>query len=66
MALTPGLYVFTCGECEGSGEMEVGNRDYGDHQLVPCDECNGTGQMEMDEDEADEAIDNGWDPVSTP
>src|SRR5687768_15318785 len=41
MALVPGEYAFECTECDGKGEVEVGNRDYGDHDWVRCPNCHG-------------------------
>lgn len=64
--LKPGLYVFTCSECDGSGEIEVGNKEYGDHDVIECDICHGSGELEYDEDEAAELIEEGWDPIRTP
>lgn len=67
MALKPGEYVFTCGECDGTGEIEVGNREYGDHDVVECEDCHGTGEVAYDEDEAEELIEeDGWQPLRTP
>jgi DnaJ-class molecular chaperone len=63
VAVAPGEYVFTCGECDGKGEIEVGDRDYGDHEWVRCPDCNGDGVLHVDEDQAAELIDCGaWPP----
>lgn len=66
MAVVPGEYVFTCGECDGEGEIEVGNRDYGDHEVVQCPDCYGAGEVTVDEEEAAEYIESGADPVRAP
>ena len=66
MALTPGLYTFTCGECDGTGEIEVGDAEYGDAHTIDCEDCHGTGQIEVDEDDAEALIEDGADPISGP
>ena len=66
MAVAPGGYVFTCGEYDGKGEIEVGDRDYGDHEWVKCPDCNEDGVLHVDEDEAAELIDCGAWPLRAP
>ncbi|WP_344341424.1 hypothetical protein, partial [Streptomyces rhizosphaericus] len=65
--LAPGEYVFTCGECDGKGEVEVGDRDYGDFDVIQCEDCHGDGEYGVDEEKADELInDLGFDPLRRP
>jgi hypothetical protein len=66
VAVVPGECVFTCGECDGKGEIEAGDRDYGDHEWVRCPDCNGDGVLHVDQDEAAELIDCGAWPLRAP
>ena len=66
MALAPGTYAFECTECEGEGQIEVGDYDYGDHDWVQCDHCHGAGELLVDEDEAAEMVDDGLEPLRGP
>ncbi|ASR56106.1 hypothetical protein [Cellulomonas sp. PSBB021] len=56
MELVPGEYVFDCHECDGDGQIEVGDRDYGDAEWVQCERCFGSGVLEVDEEEAAEIM----------
>jgi hypothetical protein len=66
MALVPGEYTFECLECHGEGNIEVGDHEYGDHEWVPCKDCGGEGIQRIDEEEAVERIDVGFQPLSRP
>lgn len=66
MAVVPGEYVFTCGECDGEGQIEVGDRDYGDLEWLSCPDCRGAGVVHVDEEEASELIDYGASPLRAP
>jgi hypothetical protein len=66
MALVPGEYTFKCLECHGEGSIEVGDHEYGDHEWVRCGECRGEGIQDLDEEEALERIDAGFQPLSRP
>lgn len=66
MPVVPGEYEFTCAECEGEGEYGVGDKEYGDFELVTCDRCYGDGKVIVDEDEAEELIELGATPDLAP
>jgi len=66
-ALPEGEYVFTCGECEGEGQVELitGPKE-DDTEWHQCDECSGAGVIRVDDEEAAELILCGWEPDSRP
>jgi hypothetical protein len=66
MALVPGEYTFECLECNGDGSIEVGDREYGDHEWLTCPDCSGEGIELLDEEEAAERIDSGYEPLRSP
>ena len=66
MALVPGEYTFECLECHGEGSIEVEDYESGDHEWVRCKDCGGEGIQRLDEEEAVERIDGGFQPLSRP
>lgn len=66
MRIVPGEYVFTCGECDGDGELQVISAN-GNLVGDTCFECDGDGVISVDEDEARELIEDGsWSPLRAP
>jgi RecJ-like exonuclease len=48
-----------CGDCRGSGRMEVATNSYPEFDLEPCDNCRGTGYSEVCDECADK-YDEDW------
>lgn len=66
MPFVPGEYVFTCGDCDGSGEIEVGCEELGDREWVQCPDCDGDKVRYVDEREAADLVYAGATPIAAP
>ncbi len=65
VALVPGEYVFNCLECGGEGSVEL---VIGEDETVweTCRDCTREGIQLLDEEEAAERIECGYEPLRSP